>query len=175
MEFHPIALRIEQLLQARGFWYERFEHAPVRTSEEAARVRPNYSIYQGTKALILRGKKGGTKEFFMVGIPGHLVFERKKLQDESGYRDVRFVTEDEVRSITGGVEPGGVPPLGALFHLPTFVDQHVFNHEHIIFNAGDRRVSIAMRSVDFRTFLPITIADLARFPEDRRCISPLAP
>lgn len=132
-------------------------------------------FYQGTKALILRGKKGGTKEFFMVGIPGHLVFERKKLQDESGYRDVRFVTEDEVQSITGGVEPGGVPPLGALFHLPTFVDQHVFNHEHIIFNAGDRRVSIAMRSVDFRTFLPITIADLARFPEDRRCISPLAP
>lgn len=174
MDFHPTSGRIESLLRERGFWYERFEHQPVRTSEEAARVRPGYSIQQGTKALIVIGKKGGEKATFMVVVPGHLLFERRKLQDETGYRDVCFAGEDEVRLFTGGVEPGGVPPLGALFGLPTFVDERVFDSERIIFNAGDRRVSIAMRSADFRVFLPFVVADIARLPEDKRCTIPLA-
>lgn len=174
MDVHPVVERIESLLKERGFWYERFVHEPVRTSAEAARARSEYSIRQGTKALIVSGKRGGKKEMFMVVIPGHLSFERKKLQEESGYRDVRFAKEDEVRTITGGVEPGGIPPMGPLFDLPTYVDEHVFDNERIIFNAGDRRVSVAMRSADYRRLFPFIIADIAAFPDGKRCTTPLA-
>lgn len=175
MDFHPVSSRIEELLKERGLWYERFEHEPVRTSEEAARVRPEYSIRQGTKALIVRGKKGGKKTLFMVVVPGHSSFDRGKVQEATGCRDIRFVSEDEVRKITRGIEPGGVPPFGALFDLPTYVDEHVFDNERIIFSAGDRRVSIAMRSSEYHALLPVVVTDLARSAEGERCISPLAP
>lgn len=174
MDFHPVSDRIGSLLDERGFWFERFEHEPVRTSKEAARIRLGYSIRQGTKALIVTGKKHGKKEIFMVVVPGHLSFDRKKLQDVSGYRDVRFASEEEVRLLTDGVEPGGVPPLGFLFGLPTFVDERVFENELVIFNAGDRRVSIAVRSSDYRELSSSIVADLTRLPDDERCITPLA-
>jgi Ala-tRNA(Pro) deacylase len=48
------------------------------------------------------------------------------------------------------VEPGGVPPFGNLFGLRVITDENIFENEEIIFNAGDRRVSIALKSEDYR-------------------------
>ena len=52
MQYHHVTRVIQNLLDQRGVWYETFEHAPVRTSEEAAQVRTGYTIQQGAKAII---------------------------------------------------------------------------------------------------------------------------
>ena len=159
---HPIAETIEKMLRDGGYWYERFLHEPVRTSEEAARVRPEYALKQGTKSLIVKGKlpKQG-KRFIMIVVPGDKQFDKHKLRDATGYTDVRFAKEEEVHEITGGMLPGGVPPFGNLFGLPLFVDKTVFENEKVIFNAGDRRVSIGMKSADYRTLVGPRVADIA--------------
>jgi prolyl-tRNA editing enzyme YbaK/EbsC (Cys-tRNA(Pro) deacylase) len=152
--FHPVTHKIEAVLRDGGFWYERFEHEPVRTSEEAARVRPEYNITQGTKSLIVKAKRPHEeKRFIMVVVPGDKRFDRKLLKRETGYDDARFATPEEVAELTGGIVPGGVPPFGNLFGIPVFADAAVFANERIIFNAGDRSVSIAMRSKDYRTLV----------------------
>ncbi len=159
--FHPVAAEIEALLREGGRWYERFEHEAVRTSEEASKVRPEYDISQGTKALILKAKKrGGEKCFIMVVVPGDQQFDVKKLRAQTGYGDVRFATPGEVDEITKGVIPGGVPPWGDLFALPVFADTKVFHNEKIIFNAGDRRVSIAMYARDYRELVAPEVVDI---------------
>jgi len=161
-EFHPVAAQIESILKNGPYWYERFEHDPVRTSEEAARVRPEYQLKQGTKSLIVKGKlPGHGKHFIMVVVPGDKQFDKQKLRDATGYTDVRFAKEEEVHEITGGILPGGVPPFGNLFGLPMFVDKTVFDNEKVIFNAGDRRVSIGMKSADYRTLVGPCVADIA--------------
>ena len=33
--YHPVVGKIKELLDVSRVWYEEFEHAPVRTSEEA--------------------------------------------------------------------------------------------------------------------------------------------
>ena len=63
--------------------------------------------------------------------------------------------------ITDGVLPGGIPPFGNLFGLPVFADASMFENEKIIFNAGDQRVSIGIKSADYRTLVNPTIADIA--------------
>jgi prolyl-tRNA editing enzyme YbaK/EbsC (Cys-tRNA(Pro) deacylase) len=76
--------------------------------------------------------------------------------------------------LTAGIEPGGVPPWGGLFALPVYADQHVLDNERIIFNAGDRRVSIAMKSSDFLKITSPHVADITREPGVDQCELPLA-
>jgi prolyl-tRNA editing enzyme YbaK/EbsC (Cys-tRNA(Pro) deacylase) len=54
-----------------------------------------------------------------------------------------------VKEITNGVLPGGVPPLGNLFGLEVYADNGLLGNEKIVFNAGDRSYSVAMRSKDY--------------------------
>ena len=147
--YHPVTGKITALLTERGVWFETFLHEPVRTSEEAAALRPNYTLAQGSKALIVRVKKDGIKSFAMVVVPGDKKFDTKKLKVAFGLSDLRFATEAEVDEITGGIKPGGVPPFGNLFGLVVYADDGVFHNEKIIFNAGDRAFSIGMFSKDY--------------------------
>ena len=150
-DLHAAVGRVKALLDAEACWYETFEHEPVRTSEEAADTRPGYSLRQGAKAIILRVKRSKRDKFFvMLVFPADRRFDAKAVKDYFAARDIRFASADEVAELTGGVQPGGVPPFGNLFDLPLFATPELFEVERIVFNAGDRRYSLAMRSADYR-------------------------
>lgn len=150
-EYHPVVSKIVELLTQRGFWFETFAHEPVRTSEEAAKIRPGYTIRQGAKALIIRVKISNTeRKFVMLVIPGDARFDSDAVEKLFGAKDIRFATEQEVTDLTGGVQIGGVPPFGNLFGLEVIADPSVFENEKIIFNAGDRRFSVAMYANDYK-------------------------
>lgn len=150
MDYHPVVTKILTVLDGAHAWYETFEHEPVRTSEEAAAIRIGYTIDQGAKALIVRAKHPEQgKHFVMFVLPGGQRFDPDKVKRLFGFTDLRFATEAEVGEITGGVQPGGVPPFGTLFGLPVYADESLFLNERIVFNAGDRRFSVAMLARDY--------------------------
>ena len=153
--------KILTLLKKNGCWFETFEHEPVRTSEEAAKVRPEYVLHQGAKALIVRAKiSQNEKRFVMLVFPADFKFNKDKVQILLKARDIRLATEDEVNSITGGVELGGIPPFGNLFGLEVLADNSLFENEKIIFNAGDRRFSIAIKSEDYRRLIKPKVCEI---------------
>lgn len=149
MEFHPVSTRITEVLSQNGCWFETFQHEAVRTSEQAAKTRPGYSLHQGAKALIVRVKGTESKKWFaMLVFPADLRFDKEKVKAFWGAKDIRFATDQEVSSLTGGVQAGGVPPFGNLFNLEVIADPKLFENERIVFNAGDQRFSVAMLSED---------------------------
>jgi len=151
MEYHRVTKKITQILTENNCWFETFEHEPVRTSKEAAKVRTGYSLKQGAKALIVRIKKSeNDKKFVMLVFPADLKFDNNKIKEIFSAKDIRFATPEEISSLTGGVEIGGVPPFGNLFGLEIIVDPKLFDNEKIIFNAGDRRFSVAINSKDYK-------------------------
>lgn len=161
MKYHKTVKAIKDLVEKNSMWYEYFEHEPVRTSEEAAIVRPEYSLSQGAKALIVRIKKrGGGKFFRMLVIPGDLKFDINKAKEHFEAKDIRFAMKEEVDELTDKIEFGGVPPLGNLFDLDVYADEKIFENDKIIFNAGDKRVSIAIKTSDYKTLVDPTILDL---------------
>lgn len=160
MKYHPVAEKIQNLLKEKNMWFETFEHEAVRTSEEASKVRTGYTLEQGAKALITRVKKDGVKTFVMIVVPGDRKFHKEKLKSVFGLTDVRFATEIEAKDITGGVEFGGVPPLGNIFNLPVYVEQDLLNNEKIIFNAGDRCFSVGMKSEDYKNLVNPSIGSI---------------
>ncbi len=149
-KYHPVVSQIVNLLQTNNCWFEYFEHEEVRTSEEAAKVRTGYSLNQGAKAIIVRVKKSGQSAFWMFVMPGNCRFDNDKVKKITQSSDIRFATSEEIGQITSGILPGGVPPFGNLFGMKVVVDLSLFENEKIIFNAGDRRFSVAIKVTDYQ-------------------------
>jgi prolyl-tRNA editing enzyme YbaK/EbsC (Cys-tRNA(Pro) deacylase) len=163
MTYHRITQEIQDLLTENQCWFETFEHEPVRTSEEAVRTRPGYSLRQGAKTIVVRVRTPrNEKRFVMLVFPADLKFNNSKVKALLDAKDIRFATPEEVTMLTDGIESGGVPPFGNLFGLEVVADCGLFENERIVFNAGDRRFSVAMKSADYRELVDPTVADIAQ-------------
>jgi Ala-tRNA(Pro) deacylase len=159
--YHPVVEEIRTLLATNHCWYETFEHQPVRTSEEAATTRPGYTLHQGAKAIILQRKDaGGDKSFVMLVFPADRKLDSKRAKQVLGVKSIRFASEDEVGAVARGVEVGAIPPFGHLFGLEVVADRSLFAQERIVFNAGDRRFSVAMTTADYRKLVQPIEADI---------------
>lgn len=156
--YHSVVKKIVGLLEVNNIEYQTFEHQPVRTSEEAAAIRTGFVLSQGAKSLIIRIKKNGQKKFVMLVVPGNKRFDKQKVSEVLSTKDIRFASEEEVSEVTGGVQVGGVPPFGNLFNLEVFADPEVLSNEKIIFNAGDKCFSVAIKSADYsKSVNPIVV------------------
>ncbi|HVX92587.1 MAG TPA: YbaK/EbsC family protein [Candidatus Dojkabacteria bacterium] len=161
MPYHKLTSEITDLLKKNSVWFETFEHEPVRTSEEASKIRTGYTIHQGAKAMIIRIKISNTeKKFVMLVIPGDMRFDNDIVKELFNAKDIRFATEEEVDHLTNGVLPGGVPPFGNLFGLEVYVDPLLLENEKIVFNAGDRSFSIGMYSRDYQEIVKPNVKKL---------------
>jgi Ala-tRNA(Pro) deacylase len=139
----PVTERLERWLRERGARFRVMEHAPVFTSEEAARVRGT-PIEAGAKALVFLA---GDRPVHVV-LPGACRIDNARLRAVLGTRTLRFATHAELLALTGCV-PGAVPPFGNLFGLPVFVDEALAERHEIAFSAGSNTVSIIVRGDDF--------------------------
>jgi prolyl-tRNA editing enzyme YbaK/EbsC (Cys-tRNA(Pro) deacylase) len=163
MNYHNVSVQIIDLLRKNDLWFETFEHEPVRTSEDAAKIRHGYSLHQGAKTLIMQIKISNVgRKFVMLVVPGDLQFDNVKVKELFGAKEIRFATETEVATLTNGVLPGGIPPFGNLFGLEVIVDPRLFENEKIIFNAGDRRISIGMKSADYRKLVEPQVVSVTK-------------
>lgn len=150
MKCHTVTRQIIDQLNTHHMWFELFEHAPVRTSEEAANIRNGYTLQQGAKALIIKIKTADAQQkYIMLVTPGDQRFNNRTVKHLLGAKDLRFASEEEVISLTKGVLPGGVPPFGNLFNMEVLVDPSLLENEKIIFNAGDRSISVGMHTHDY--------------------------
>ncbi len=138
--------RIVEALNIASVPYTISTHEPVRTSAEAALVRGSNEA-EGAKALIFRadGKP------IQIVLQGTRKVDKDKFKANYNINKLKMVSAEEVLEISG-VEPGGVPPFGNLFEpeIPVYCDDNLLKLDDIEFNAGDRSVSIRMKSHDWQ-------------------------
>jgi prolyl-tRNA editing enzyme YbaK/EbsC (Cys-tRNA(Pro) deacylase) len=173
MNYNDTTQAIINRLETKNIDYEIFEHEPVTTSEEAAEVRENFSVDQGLKALIIKtygGDEASVSEnlaqteprhragYAMIVLPGDQKFVQKKVEKALGIDDFRLADPGVIEDITDGVEIGGIPPFGSLFALKTYVDKQIEDMDGVVFNAGDRRVSI---SISAKGYLAVEQPEIA--------------
>lgn len=179
--YHPTVNQILNLIKTNNFWYQTFEHEPVTTSDEAAKIRHGYTLEQGAKAIIVSVKaKNGDGQtgsrtgspgqhsapnnyFAQFVVPGNAKIDSKKLTKLLNAKSIRFATAQEISDLTNGIKIGGIPPLGNLFNIPVYVDPTLLENEKIIFNAGDRSFSIALKTKDY---LDLVQPEILSFVQD---------
>lgn len=140
---NEVFAKIKNELDIRKLKYKAFEHEPVKTSEDAAKVR-NTPLAWGAKAILLYEDD----KPMMVVVAADTKIDMKILKKFANIKDLRMATPDEVVKVTS-VPIGAVPPFGHIFQIPLFMDKKIQRNEKIVFNAGLHTKSIEMGEADY--------------------------
>lgn len=143
-------------LERLGIHFERYEHAPVFTAEDAA-VHWAAIPAVACKNLFLRNKKGNRQYLVILGIERQPDLQGlcRRLGDD------RFSFGSAERLMTSlGVAPGSVSPF-ALINDPThsvrvIVDARLREAERLIFHPNVNTASITISGADLDRFLQST-------------------
>ncbi len=150
--------RIISLLERSGLSYALLHHDHVHTSGDAAKVRGT-KLEEAAKALVLSDRTN--KKLFMCVISGHRKLDLKKVKELLNSKDVSLAHPDKVLAATG-CKVGTVPPFPALFGLPGYCDEHVFENEHVVFSAASHYKSIRMRAKDWQDVAGVVVERIAQ-------------
>jgi len=135
MELSSSARRVQQALDSQGVQL-KVQELPqsTRTAAEAASA-VGCSVGQIVKSLVLVPQAGGEPVLALVSGTNRL---DEALLGEVLGGAVRMATAEEVRAATG-FAIGGVPPVGHLQPLPTYIDRDLMEYEAIWAAAGTPR------------------------------------
>jgi len=135
--------KIVDTLKRANADFKTYEHEPVKTSEDAARVRKT-GLENGAKALLLYADN----KPIMVSVSAVTKVDMSAFKKLYGISDLRMATPEEVEMVTG-VTIGAVPPFGHIFGIPLYVDKKLSELDYVVFNAGLHTKSISLSTKEF--------------------------
>lgn len=140
----PIAKKLETMLEESAVDYEVIAHEPAYTAQEEA-AATHTPGREWAKTVVM----------FADDEPALAVLPATRTVDESAFRDLagaaeaRLAREKEFAGLYDDCEPGAMPPFGALYGQPTFVDESLRRAERIAFHAGDHETAVEMAYGDW--------------------------
>ncbi len=142
----PSAQKIQDLLHALGYNYTVVEHAEsTRTAQEAA-DRAGCQLGQIVKSLIFRGKTSGKP--ILVLTSGANRVDEKRISDYAG-ETISRADADFVRAVTG-FAIGGVPPIGHLQKMETYLDEDFHPYQTVWAAAGTPNAIFELKTEDLQ-------------------------
>jgi len=113
--------RVLALLDELKISYERYDHAPVNTCEEADVAVPDVDAVQ-TKNLFLRDKRG--RRHLLLVTSCSKAVDLKAFRDQAGADHLSFASPERLAKYLG-VEPGSVTVLGLVVDSEHAVELYV--------------------------------------------------
>jgi Ala-tRNA(Pro) deacylase len=153
-------------LDRLGLEYERHEHPPVFTAEEAA---VHWAALDGTKCknLFLRNKKGN--RHYLVILDISKAADLKQVVKFVGDDRLSFGSPERLMNELG-LTPGSVSPFGLINDpdgsVRVLIDADLRGAERLIFHPNINTASVVVSWKDFETFLgsrknPVTLITIA--------------
>lgn len=142
----PSAQKIQDQLKSLGYEYIVIEHAEsTRTAQEAA-DRAGCELGQIVKSLIFKGKDTGKP--ILVLTSGSNRVDEKRI---SGYAGEAIGRADAnfVRAVTG-FAIGGVPPIGHVQKMETYIDEDFLQYPTIWAAAGTPNAIFELNTQDLQ-------------------------
>lgn len=146
-------LRVFETLAALGISFERYEHPPVFTGEEAA---VHWAVIPGTqvKNLFLRNKKGDRHYLAILGI--HKQADLRRLVKIVGDDRFSFGSAERLQACLG-VAPGSVSPFGLINdearRVIVIVDEDLRRAERLLFHPNINTATVTISGADLEKFL----------------------
>ena len=142
----PSAQKVQDQIKSLGFDYTVIEHtASTRTAQEAA-DRAGCELGQIVKSLIFKGKDSGKP--ILVLTSGANRVEEKRISEYAG-EPIGRADADFVRLVTG-FAIGGVPPLGHLQRMETYIDEDFLQYPTIWAAAGTPNAIFELKTEDLQ-------------------------
>ena len=140
------AQKIQDLLTSLGYGYTVVEHAEsTRTAQEAA-DRAGCELGQIVKSLIFKGKESGKP--ILVLTSGANRVDEKRISAYAG-EAIGRADADFVRAVTG-FAIGGVPPVGHVQPMETYLDEDFLQYQTIWAAAGTPNAIFELKTEDLQ-------------------------
>ena len=156
MHADPEYLRqLFELLESNNILYQRVDHRPVYTCEEARQFVPPIEGAE-TKNLFLRDEKG--RRHFLVSIPAEKSVDLKPLGLVLGVKGLSFASAERLKKCLG-IEPGSVTLLAVVndaeSSVEVVVDADLWREERILCHPLVNTSTMSLRREDLERFLGI--------------------
>ena len=148
------AERVRSHLTEHGVEYQTHTHPVAYTTSEVAEAE-HVARKEMAKVVMLMTGDG----LAMAVVPGDKMVDLEKAAEAFGADDVRLAEESEFGRAFPDCETGAEPPFGALYGVPTVVDEDL-NSPEITFNAGTHTETVTMRLEDYLDLTDPVRADL---------------
>ena len=141
-----VPARLKSFLDSNQIPYESLSHSTTYTAQGTATLM-QISGKEVAKTVVLRA---GAKweETILAVLPGSKHVKLDKLAAAVG-KPVRLASELEFSSQFPDCELGAMPPFGALYNLPVYMDESLAKDKEVVFNAGTHHDAVRMSYEDF--------------------------
>ena len=149
--------QLQRFLDSHQVKYAVSSHPTAFTAREVAFVE-HLPAREVAKLVVVFGDGN----YHMIVIPASRLVDFQEVRHTLGLSQARLATEDELAKLFPDCELGAMPPIGALYNLPVYLDSSLLDEDMIAFNAGTHRTVIHMRTEDYRALVKPTMVSLAR-------------
>ena len=150
------AQKIQDQLKTLGYSSTVIEHVEsTRTAQEAA-DRAGCALGQIVKSLIFKGKTSGKP--ILVLTSGANRVDEKRISAYAG-EPISRADADFVRAVTG-FAIGGVPPLGHIQKMETYIDEDFLQYPTIWAAAGTPNAIFELKTEDLQTMTNGTVVQV---------------
>jgi Ala-tRNA(Pro) deacylase len=140
-------------LSSLGIAYERFEHPPVPTVEEAAKHWAGIDAAH-CKNLFLRNQKGNRHYLVVMAFTKRA--DLRAVANQIGDGKLSFASPERLMTYLG-VTPGSVSPAGLIndreHHVRVFLDRDLKNAARISFHPNVNTATLTIAFSDFQRLL----------------------
>jgi len=120
-----------EFLDAQQIQYQRFEHPPVYTCEEAERLRPRLPAVS-TKNLFLRGRQG---TFYLLMTACEKKLDLKRVENLIGASKLHFASEEMLSELLN-LTRGSVTVLGLIneteHRVQLWIDAEIWQQDNFL-------------------------------------------
>jgi Ala-tRNA(Pro) deacylase len=153
----PLLVQLQKFLDSHNAKYAVSSHHTAFTAREVAAVE-HLPAREVAKVVVVFGDGN----YHMIVIPANRLVDFQEVRQTLHLSQARLATEDELAKLFPDCELGAMPPIGALYGMPIYLDNSLLDEEMIAFNAGTHRDVVHMRTSDFRELTKPTTVSLAR-------------
>jgi Ala-tRNA(Pro) deacylase len=153
----PVLPRLLQFLEQNNISFEHHVHPVAYTARDVASAE-HVSEHRVAKTVVFSSNEG----YGIAVLPADYVVDMQELRAALGFARVRLATEKELAELFPDCELGAMPPFGALYDMPTFLESGLAGENRVAFNAGTHRDAVYLSMEDFKRLARPLIVHFAR-------------
>ena len=138
-------MRLQSYLDRMGIPYQLSHHDTTYTAQDLAQ-REHVSGHKVIKPVLVEADG----QFVLCALPASYRIDLDALRKELGAAQMRVVDERTLKEVFEDCETGAEPPIGAIFGIPTIMDQSLAAQEQVTFQAGTHAEAVTMRMDDYK-------------------------
>jgi len=135
---------VVELLKNERIPYTWFRHVPAYTAQEEAAVSHIPQRCWAKVVICIADDQP-----VQAVLPAHQIVDLEQLRLLANAGALRLAREEEIATLYPECEVGAMPPFGAVYGHPVFVDRCLVGEPGMVFNAGTHTEAICMHYGDF--------------------------